>query len=156
MPAQSSYTLFQDSLIHGQLADTGTNAEIRSWAAEAVIPFGVAVKRGTNGETQVLPGAASLAGVLGIALRDITTEYTTREATTLSYPIGKMVSVLRKGYIALKCATAGNPGGANRIVVATGVVDMGAPVGGDFASTANLELQNVIGANGVGIFRVNF
>lgn len=156
MPAQTSYTLFQDSYIHGQVVDIHPANEIRSWAAEAVIPFGVAVKRGTLPETQVLPGAANLAGVLGIALRDITTEYAARGDTTLSYPIGKMVSVMRKGYVALKCATAGNPGGANRIVVATGVVDMGAPVGGDFASTANLELQNVIGAGGVGIFRVNF
>ena len=156
MAANTSYTLFQDGLIHGMIADASPLNEIRSWAAEAAIAFGIAVKRGTNGETQVLPGAATLAGVLGISVRDVAREYALRGDTTTSYAIGTQVSVMRRGYVALKCATAGNPAGANRIIVATGVVDMGAPAGGDFASTANLELQNVIGAGGVGIFRVTF
>lgn len=153
MSAQTSYTLFQDKYLNGQLADLGFN-EIVSFAAEGAVPFGVIVKRGTDKEGQVLVGGAT--NVLGVSVRDIAREYLTRGATTVSYADKTEVTVLRRGYFAVTLAAGGNPGDALFYTTATGVINVGTAGGGQTQLTAaQAELQTVTAAGAVGVVRIS-
>ena len=152
MPAQTSYSVYTGSFNHGQLVDMNPT-EVDALAAESAIGFGLVCKRGTDKDDQLLVGAASWAAAFGITIRDTSRQLDTIGATTLSYDIGEMVSVLRNGKIALTLAAGGNAGDAIKYNTTTGVIDVGAPGGGEAAITG-ATLETTISAGAVGVIRI--
>ena len=108
MTAQTSYSRTIDPRIHGSLNDLNEN-EVSSGVAEEALPVGIAVKRGTDKEKQILKATAT--AFIGVAIRDLHREGVINTGV-LDYIIGENVSVLRTGRINLVCptgCTAGDP-----------------------------------------------
>lgn len=93
---QTDFKTYSTPIILGQVADSSLN-QIDSYAAEADIEFGTAIKRGTDKEKQVLTSDGK--EFLGIALRNDLL------AAGL-YKAKAMVSVLTKGRVAVKVTEA--------------------------------------------------
>ena len=94
---QTEFSTYSKAMILGQIADTSIN-QIDSYAAEAPIVFGIAVKRGTDKQKQILP-LDNIEEFLGLAIRDDLCRDT-------SYPIGRVVSVLTRGRVVVKTSEA--------------------------------------------------
>lgn len=83
----------------GQIADSTTVRNIDSYIAEGVIEFGVALKRGTDKQKQVLTWADAITvPVVGIA---VFSHQGSRAlfATSANYQINDSVSVMTKGRV---------------------------------------------------------
>lgn len=93
---QTDFNTYSTPMIIGQRADCSLN-QIDSFAAEAEIAFGTAIRRGTDKAKQVLPSDGK--EFLGIALRDDL-------CTAGLYKAKTMVSVLTKGRVAVKVTEA--------------------------------------------------
>lgn len=98
MVVQTTYTKEIRQAINGQIAwDFGT-ADITSHEAEATIPFGAAVLKGTA--TNSVKVGNTTDTVKGIATRSLINENAVEKGLT-SYAEFESVSVLREGYIYL-------------------------------------------------------
>jgi len=94
---QKDFKMYAEPFLIGQRADTSL-CQIDSYAAEANIDFGTAVKRGTSKDKQCLPLGASTE-FLGIALRD--------DLQRVGFLKTKsMISVLTKGRVVVKTTEA--------------------------------------------------
>lgn len=98
----------------GQLADMGLDRRVDSFAAEADVAFGQAVKRGTDPEKQCEPIGADADDFLGVALFTHTREQgfdraATPASTGSKYLVSDTVSVLRKGRVYVNAAGEVNP-----------------------------------------------
>jgi hypothetical protein len=93
---QTEFKTYSVPFIIGQIADSSLN-QIDSYASEADIKFGTAVRRGTNKDKQVLPSDGK--EFLGIALRD---DIQRKDF----YAAKSMVSVMTKGRVVVKVAEA--------------------------------------------------
>ncbi len=98
MTVQTSYTKNIRQAINGQVAwDFGT-ADITSHDAEATVPFGASVIKGTASRSVIVGNTTTL--VLGIATRSLINEESVTQ-NTQEYATTETVSVLRSGYIFL-------------------------------------------------------
>ena len=150
MSAQLTYSRNTDSRIHGSLNDLNDN-EIQSGVAEAALPVGIAVKRGTDKEAELLLATAT--NFLGVAIRDLHREGAINTGS-LNYAIGENVSVLRSGRINLTCAAGCTAGDPVNYVDATGVIDAGvAGVGETQIGGAEWETTTVAGQVGIVRFK---
>lgn len=134
---QTDFKTYSTAMLIGQIADSSLN-QIDSYAAEATILFGTAVKRGTKKDKQVLPNDG-ITEFLGIALRDDI-------CRSASYPKGSMVSVMTKGRVVVRTTEAVVAGEA-AYVHADGTFNKTATDGleiGIFASTQALDNELVI------------
>lgn len=134
---QTDFKTYMNPSIIGQIADTSLR-QIDSYAAEATIQFGTAVKRGTKKDKQCLP-LNSITEFLGIALRNDL-------CTGGNYPVGAVVSVMTKGRVVVKTTEAVVAGEA-AYVHADGTFNKTAENGleiGIFASTQALDNELVI------------
>lgn len=96
MVAQTSYTKELRVAINGMVAwDFGT-ADITSANADAVVPFGVAVVKGSTAGSVIAGRTADL--VKGIAVRSLINENAV-ENGTVSFAKFETVAILREGYI---------------------------------------------------------
>jgi len=94
---QTDYNMYSTPFVIGQRADSSLS-QIDSYAAEANIKFGTAVKRGTNKDKQCLP-LDSITEFLGIALRnDLQRAGLIKEKS--------MVSVMTKGRVVVRTTEA--------------------------------------------------
>lgn len=132
----------------GQLVDL-RSVDVSSFAAEEAIPFGRAVKRGTDPEKQILIVDGSGDTFLGVSILQHTLE-NPLGAGEAQYAIGDTVSVAEEGPIYVEVTDAVIAGAAAFVDVANGKftdVSTGnlAVPGGTFDSSA--------AANGVAILK---
>ena len=140
MSAQTSYGLSQANALAGLLYSTEKGDRItRAAEGAADIPFGYAVSRGTNADTQAVAGGTSF---LGITIRSLDQEGSAQTGD-LAYRPTQAMAVMRAGYIWVAVAAGCVPGDVAKYVTATGAIDSGAPVvgeaaipGGTFETTA--------------------
>lgn len=98
---QNSYSYLSATIGQaGQISDTSIRT-VSSFAAEGVIPFGVAVKRGTNPQKQVLKWAEANANtaVVGIAVSTHLRAPTSLNPVGNQYEVSNTVSVLTFGKV---------------------------------------------------------
>lgn len=134
---QTDYNMYSKPFLIGQRADSSL-CQIDSYAAEANINFGAAVKRGTSKDKQCLP-LDGITGFLGIALRD-----DLQRAGFLKTK--SMVSVMTKGRVVVQ-TTEAVIAGDKAYVHADGTFNKTAKDGleiGVFASTQASENELVI------------
>jgi len=148
MSAQTSYDRLMDPRIHGSLNDLNDN-EIQSGVAEEALPVGIAVKRGTDKESQLLKATAT--DFLGVAVRDLHREGVLNTGS-LDYKVEENVSVLRSGRINLTCPSGCTAGDPVNYVDATGVIDAGAAAAGE-TQVGGAEWETTTAAGEVGIVR---
>lgn len=110
--SQASYSVNHDFAFKGMKADSRLDF-VASSMAEAVVEFGVGVKRGTDPEYQVLTVDDAGDAFYGIALYEESQE-------TGDYQISKPVNVLRQGSAVVEAAVAVNAGEAAYILPASG------------------------------------
>lgn len=91
--------------------------DVRSYAAEEVIPVAYPVQLGTNPEKQVLK-AVTGAGAVGFALHDHAREQTA--GGVVQYAATETVSVITKGRLWVETTDAVVAGAAANLTVATG------------------------------------
>lgn len=132
---QTDFNMYSKPFVIGQRADCSLN-QIDSFAAEADIKFGTAVRRGTKKDKQVLPSDGK--EFLGIALRDDIQRKN-------FYSAKNMVSVMTKGRVVVKVAEAviaGDKAYLQADGTFTKIKGEGKTIGleiGIFASTQELE-----------------
>lgn len=125
------------------------NDEVASFAAEGAVPFGVAVKRGTDGEKQVEVIDADTDTFLGVAL--LTHTVTVASGETEQYADEDTVSVLRQGSCWVEVTSAVAAGAAAYVDVSNGkftdvATDNLAVTGGTFETDA--------AQNGLAVLRI--
>ena len=146
MSAQLTYERLMDPRIHGALNDLN-NAEVSSGVAEEALPVGIAVKRGTDKEKQLLKATAT--DFIGVAIRDLHREGVIN-TNSLDYKVEENVSVLRRGRINLTCAAGCTAGDPVKYADATGVLDAGtAGVGETQIGGATWETTTAAGEVGI-------
>jgi len=110
--SQTSYSAEQAFAFKGMKTDSRLDFVACSMA-EAVIDFGVGVKRGTDPEYQVLTIDDSGDTFYGIALYE-------ESQTTGDYQISKPVNVLRQGSVVVESTVAVNAGDPAYVLPASG------------------------------------
>jgi len=120
MVAQVNYQKGLSKGLPGQLYDVG-NTNIDSFAAEAIVPFGRFVARGTDPENQVLVSGAATS--IGVSVR-VAKENTLAGSTFTGgqYEITETVGVLRSGDMYAEFDAAGGVVGAVVTINASGQV----------------------------------
>lgn len=120
MTVQTSYEKNLAVALPGLIYDMG-NTDIDSFAAEAVIPFGTFVRRGTDSQNQVLLGGAA---AIGVAVRTVgENDYPNSAFDGGEYAIAETVGVMREGYIWAQFDAAGGTVGSTVTINADGTVD---------------------------------
>ena len=123
MSAQLSYDIRQGKGYAGLIyAQAPSDIISRSVETTAGIGFGVAVKRGTNPDKQVV--IATSANFLGITIRSL--EQEGGEAGAIRWDVKETAGIMRVGYIWAVCPTGCVPGNAVNYADGTGVLDSGA------------------------------
>lgn len=120
----------------GQLYDLSPYSTL-SFAAEAAIGYGGAVKLGTNKEKQVLPVLAAGETVFGIALFKFTKEQP--DSGDAAYEANDTVSVLRSGRVWVETSAAVTAGADAFVVIADGASE------GKFTTTDDANTEPVNG-----------
>ncbi|MBR9692922.1 hypothetical protein GOV07_03235, partial [Candidatus Woesearchaeota archaeon] len=104
MTVQTTYTKEAQVALPGLIYDLG-NTNIDSFSAEAVIPFGRFVARGTLPNDEVLLGGAAS---IGVSVRTAgENKYQGAGASVTQYEITDTVGVLRNGFIWAEFDAAG-------------------------------------------------
>lgn len=133
------------------VAQAGQKTDLRpdvvlSFAAEEAVPFGRALKRGTDVENQCLLVDANDVGFLGIALHQHTVVQT---GDTAQYAIGQTVSVLETGECWVEVTSNVTAGAAAHVDVsngkltATATSNLAVPGGTFTTSAASGELARL-------------
>jgi hypothetical protein len=126
---QLTYLARPNEAYEGQPEDMNPKDKVTKRCETAAgIGFGLAVSYGTGDEDAVLGGT----NPVGITIRDWQSEEG-------KYEQNDEMSVLTKGRIYVKIATAQAAGAALKYVQATGVLDAGAPIAGETAIPGKLE-----------------
>lgn len=150
MAAQISYELSipvaYPGLIYAQFP-----SEIQSFLVETVagIPFGVAVSRGTDAEEQIVIGGSVF---VGITIRSLDREGAANTGD-IQYNVTEAAGVMRAGYIYVTCPTGCVPTDVVKYNTTTGVIDSGAPGGGELA-IANATWETNTAAGQIGVIRL--
>jgi len=153
MAAQLSYDLSTPvaypGLIYAQFP-----SDVQSFSVETVagIPFGVAVSRGTDEERQIILGGNAL--LLGISIRSLDREGAANTGA-IQYNVTETAGVMRSGHIYVVCPTGCMPTVPVKYVIATGVIDSGAPAAGELA-IPNATWETHTAAGQIGIVRLPF
>ena len=130
MSVQTSYASVGDLGYPGQLSDAVNGGRKISRAAEGVIEFGLVVSRGTDKDTQAIPGGSD---PLGISIRDLTKEGVVDELNTGKYVDESNMSITRDGPIIVRTAAVVAAGAAVTYDDTDGTVS-GAAVAGDIVA----------------------
>jgi len=146
MSAQTSYSRLQAVAYAGMIYALAPR-DIASRAAEGDIAFGIAVSRGSDPDTQVVPGGAT--GFMGISVRALDQEGVANTGA-IQYDDEETVAVMRSGYIWAVCPTGCVPGDVVNYVDATGVLDSGAAVAGE-TSLDNAQWETTTAAGEIGL-----
>ncbi len=152
MTAQTEYNKKLPVALAGQLYDVG-NSDIDSFAAEAIIPFGVFVGRGATAD-QVLVAQSP---ALGVSVR--TAKENPFPASVYNggqYEISETVGVLRSGYIWAQFDAIGGTLDSEVTITAGGLVVAaggGAALTGIKATIEKPAVDVVVGGDGLtGVF----
>lgn len=138
--SQTSVTQYGSAAFNGMLADLSDN-DIGSFAAEGAVAIGSTVRRGTNGEKQVVQSSTAVgqgALVFGIALHDHARESTAQGVA--GYAATEAVSVMRKGRVWVQTNDAVVAGAVANLHLATGTFT-DAPVGAGVEAITPLAVR---------------
>jgi len=113
---QTTISQYGAAAFKGMLDGIGPK-NVRSYAAEEIIPVGFPVKLGTIRDKEVLKATAG-AGVVGFALHDHAREQTS--AGAVQYAATETVSVLTQGRMWVETTDAVVAGATANLTVATG------------------------------------
>lgn len=152
MTAQTSYTIDQGNAYAGQLFDVGPQVRI-SRSAEGIVPFGVAVVRGTDADRQAAIGAAADGSLLGISYRSLEREGAANTGE-VDYSDKDTVGILQDGRIYAVCPTGCIPGAAVKAVNATGILDSGAAGVGE-TQLDDAQWDSTAAAGAIGVIRLS-
>lgn len=95
----AEYDLYFTNATKGMIADT-TAYTIDSFFAEEFVPFGVAVRRGTNADEVAIWDAAITVPFLGVAIYDPSNnDQTTIGNNNIGYEAGSQISIMRVGRV---------------------------------------------------------
>ena len=120
---------------------------VRSYAAEEIIPIAYPVKLGTDKEKEVLKATAG-AGAIGFALHDYAREQTS--AGVVQYAALETVSVLTAGRMWVMTSDAVVAGATANLTVADGTLTDAAVAAGIEAFT-QISVKFVTGTTGAGL-----
>ena len=148
---QLSYKKQQAPAFVGQLDGSGPyNA--RSYAAEARISIGAAVRLGTNPEDQVLP-ATSGAGVIGFSIRE--QSVTQKADGFIGYDIGDSLAVVTVGRLWVETEDAVTAGNVANLVLSSGkLTDAAVGVGVETLSQISVRFVSSTTAAGLALVEV--
>ena len=129
--AQTSYFQYGPAAFAGMLDGVSPHV-IRSYAAEAAIPFGGPVRLGTTASKEVLP-ATTGANTIGFAIADQVHEQTS--AGVVQYTAGETVNVVTQGRFWVQTSDAVVAGSVANLTTATGFLTDSAVAAGIEAFT---------------------
>lgn len=144
--SQTSVSQYGAASFKGMLDGIGSH-QIRSYAAEEIIPVAYPVKLGTNKEAEVLKATAG-AGVIGWALHDHAREQTS--AGVVQYAQYETVSVLTQGRIWVETDDAVVAGATANLKTSNGKVTDEAVAAGIEAFT-QVSVKFLTGTTGAGL-----
>lgn len=149
MAAQTSYSINQAKAYAGMLYAQAPH-QISSFTVEtaAGIPFGVAVSRGTDKESQAVLGGSDY---VGITVRSLEREG--GNAGTVQYSEKETAGVLREGFVWAICPTGCTAGDSVNYTTATGVLDAGTAGAGE-AQIAGATWETTTAAGELGVIRL--
>ena len=113
---QTTISQYGAAALNGMLDGIGPK-NVRSYAAEEIIPVGFPVKLGTSPDKEVLKATAG-AGVVGFALHDYAREQ--NGSGVVQYAATETVSVLTQGRMWVETDDAVAAGATANLVVASG------------------------------------
>jgi hypothetical protein len=151
MSAQTSYAINQPVAYAGLIYDANSGRDVVSRDAEGVVPFGVAVGRGTDADRQCAAGGAATA-YLGVSVRSLEREGAANTGA-VQYEDTETVGIMRTGYVWAVCPTGCVPGDAVIYTVATGVLDTGV-AGVGAAEIDGAAWQTTTAAGDLGVIRL--
>jgi hypothetical protein len=149
--SQTAYSLYQNAAFAGMLADISENDIISMSAEAADIPFGKAVRLGTNREKQVIQASTSVgqgALIVGFATASHTVEQGAAGLT--AYPRYSAVNVLKRGRFWVETFDAVTAGSVANFHLATGKFTDEAVAAGIEAIT-QVSVRFVTGTTGAGL-----
>ena len=129
--SQTTMSQYGAAAVAGLLDGVGPR-NVRSYAAEEIIPVGFPVKLGTDKEKEVLKATAG-AGVVGFALHDHAREQTS--GGVVQYAATETVSVLTQGRMWVMTSDAVVAGATANLTVADGTLTDAAVAAGIEAFT---------------------
>ena len=144
--SQTSVSQYGAASFKGMLDGIGSH-QIRSYAAEEIIPVAYPVKLGTNKESEVLKATAG-AGVIGWALHDHAREQTS--AGVVQYAQYETVSVLTQGRVWVETDDAVVAGATANLKTSNGKVTDEAVAAGIEAFT-QVSVKFLTGTTGAGL-----
>lgn len=144
--SQTSVSQYGAASFKGMLDGIGSR-QIRSYAAEEIIPVAYPVKLGTNKEAEVLKATAG-AGVIGWALHDHAREQTS--AGVVQYAQYETVSVLTQGRVWVETDDAVVAGATANLKTSNGKVTDEAVAAGIEAFT-QVSVKFLTGTTGAGL-----
>jgi hypothetical protein len=143
---QTTISQYGAAAFAGMLDGVGPK-NVRSYAAEEIIPIGFPLKLGTNPATQVLKATAG-AGVIGFALSDHAREQTS--GGVVQYADKESVSVLTQGRVWVETTDAVVAGATANLTVATGKLTDEAVAAGIEAFT-QISVKFITATTGAGL-----
>lgn len=144
--SQTSVSQYGAVAFKGMLDGIGTH-QVRSYAAEEIIPVAYPVKLGTDKEKEVLKATAG-AGVIGFALHDHAREQSS--AGVVQYAQYETVSVLTSGRMWVETTDAVVAGATANLTTATGKLTDEAVAAGIEAFT-QVSVKFLTGTTGAGL-----
>lgn len=143
---QTTISQYGAAAFNGMLDGIGPK-NVRSYAAEEIIPVGFPVKLGTSPDKEVLKATAG-AGVVGFALHDHAREQTS--AGAVQYAATETVSVLTQGRMWVLTSDAVVAGATANLTVAGGTLTDAAVAAGIEAFT-QISVKFLTATTGAGL-----
>ena len=143
---QTSISQYGAPAFKGMLDGIGPK-NVRSYAAEEIIPIAYPVKLGTSPDKEVLKATAG-AGVVGFALHDYAREQTS--AGAVQYAATETVSVLTRGRMWVMTSDAVVAGATANLTVADGTLTDAAVAAGIEAFT-QISVKFITGTTAAGL-----
>ena len=123
MSAQLSYAINQGKAYAGLIyAQAPHDIVSRAIETAAGIQFGVAVKRGTDADTQAV--LATSADYMGVTIRSLENEGAANTGN-IKWDFKSTAGIMRSGYIWAVCPTGCSPGDPVNYADGTGILDSG-------------------------------
>ena len=153
--SQTSVTQYGSAAFNGMLANLSDN-DIGSFAAEGAVAIGRTVRRGTNGEKQVVQSTNAVgqgALVFGIALHDHAREATAQGVA--NYANTETVSVIRSGKVWVQTNDAVVAGSVANLHLATGTfTDESVGAGIEAITLVSVRFETATAAAGLAIVEI--
>ena len=148
---QTTISQYGAAAFKGMLDGIGPR-DVRSYAAEEIIPIAYPVKLGTDAEKEVLKATAG-AGAIGFALHDYAREQTS--AGVVQYAALETVSVLTAGRMWVPTSDAVVAGATANLTVADGTLtDAAVAVGIEAFTQVSVKFITATSAAGLAIVEI--